>query len=144
MRILLVILMVVGFIGGAAQSAQADVAATNQINALRAENGKKPLRYSTQLEAAALAHASDMAQNGFFAHRGSSGSKPSQRVTAQGYCWKFVAENIAQGQRTLMDVMQAWAASPPHMKNMLNRKAREFGVVKGPGGNWVMVLARPC
>ena len=122
----------------------ANPAATQQINALRAANGQKALSYSPRLAAAARSHANDMAKNGFFGHRGSNGSKASQRVKAQGYCWKFVAENIAQGQKNLSAVMQAWTASAPHRKNMLSRKAREFGVVRGPGNNWVMVLARPC
>ena len=139
MRYILVVLL--GLMAG---PALANPAALDQINAIRAANGKKALSYSPQLEAAALAHATDMANNGFFGHRGSNGSKTSRRVKAQGYCTKYTAENIAQGQKSLSAVMQAWAGSPPHMKNMLSRKARQVGVVQGPGRNWVMVLARPC
>jgi len=124
--------------------AAANPAAVEAVNAVRAQKKRRALTYSPTLEAAAMAHAQDMVNNGFFAHRGSNGSKPSQRVKAQGYCMRFVAENIAQGQRSLASVMNGWVNSPGHYKNIVNRKAREFGLARGPKNTWVMVLAKPC
>jgi uncharacterized protein YkwD len=93
------------------------------------------------LENAATRHAVDMASRQFFSHTGSDGSDVAERVTQTGYRWCVVAENIAQGQRGLMEVMEDWSASPPHRKNMLSREVTEFALVQGAGFVWVMVLA---
>ncbi len=124
--------------------AAADTAATQSLNALRTSNGKSPVAYSPALERAAQAHADDMATRGFFAHEGSNGSQVSDRVNAQGYKWCFVAENIAKGQPDLAQVMQGWTKSKGHYRNMVHKSAREFGLARGQGNIWVMVLAQPC
>ncbi len=123
--------------------AEADPKAIQALNDYRASNGRAALAYSPRLEAAALAHASDMAAQGFFDHRGSDGSTVGGRVRRQGYGWCFVAENIAQGQLSLAEVMQAWADSRGHRRSMLAREAREFALIEAPGRIWVMVLAAP-
>ena len=122
----------------------ADPVATQIINDIRKDKRRKAIRYSTQLEDVAAAHAGDMASKGYFSHTGANGSTIGDRTTAQGYKWCFVAENIAQGQRSLKDVMGAWETSKGHYKNMIHKKAREFGVARGAGNTWVMVLAAPC
>ena len=124
--------------------AAADPAATRAINGVRAGTGKPALIYSTRLEKAAQAHANDMARWGFFAHEGSNGSAVSDRVSAQGYKWCFVAENIAKGQRDLAQVMQSWTKSKGHFRNMVHKDVREFGLARAKGNIWVMVLAGSC
>lgn len=128
---------------GLATAAVSDPAATRALNAYRAENGRASLAYSRALQTAAEAHAQDMAARAFFDHRGSDGSNVGERVSRQGYGWCFVAENIAKGQASLGDVMQAWAGSQGHRCNMLSRQAQEFALVEAPGRIWVMVLAAP-
>ncbi|MEM9639194.1 MAG: CAP domain-containing protein [Pseudomonadota bacterium] len=123
--------------------AGADPLATQALNSYRADKGRAPLAYSDRLENAARVHAQDMVARGFFDHRGSDGSNVGQRVSRQGYGWCFVAENIAKGQRSMADVVQAWANSRGHRRNMLSRQAREFALVEAPGRIWVMVLAAP-
>lgn len=122
----------------------ADAAATRFVNDLRASKGRPALAYSQKLEKAALAHANDMAARGFFSHKGSNGSNVAKRVRRAGYKWCFAAENIAQGQKSLNTVLNAWAGSRGHYKNMISPKAREFGIARGNGNNWVMVVARRC
>lgn len=128
------------WLGGAVA---ADPRTTDVLNDYRAAAGRASLTYSEALEAAALAHAQDMAQGGFFDHEGSDGSTVGVRVSRQGYDWCFVAENIAKGQGSLDAVMRAWAGSRGHRRNMLSRQAEEFAVVEAPGRIWVMVLAAP-
>jgi uncharacterized protein YkwD len=123
------------------QDAQADGASTRALNALRVENGRAPLAYSQMLQNAATRHADDMARRQFFSHTGSDGSDVAERVTKSGYRWCVVAENIAQGQRSLPEVMEDWYASPPHRQNMMSREVTEFALVQGPEYIWVMVLA---
>ena len=123
--------------------AAADAQKTKALNSVRASAGLSALRYSSTLEAAAVRHANDMLRARFFSHTGSDGSSVAQRVARAGYSWCFVAENIAQGQPSLSQVMKAWAASPAHRANMLSREVTEFALVQGDGYIWVMVLARP-
>ncbi|MCX8226886.1 MAG: CAP domain-containing protein [Sulfitobacter sp.] len=125
-------------------TALANPAATQALNSLRTSKGMAPVTYSAKLEAAAKAHALDMAKHGYFAHEGRNGSSVGDRVKKQRYKWCFVAENIAKGQRDLRQVMQGWANSPGHYANMTNRNAGSFGLFQGPDRIWVMVLAAPC
>ena len=60
--------------------------------------------------------------------------------TAAGYPWCLIAENIAKGQTSQAEVMQAWANSPPHRTNMLRPGIRDFGLARAPGDIWVLVL----
>lgn len=137
MRLFLVVMMVFGFAtAGHAQQAR------QMINGLRAEQGLGPVAPSVQLEQAAMAHAMDMSRNRFFGHSGTDGSDVMKRVQRTGYGPCVAAENIAQGQGSLTAVMSDWAASSGHRKNLLNRKITEYGLVKAPGGYWVMVLGR--
>ena len=124
-------------------SAGADPAATAALNAFRSEQGRSPVALSRPLQRAAEAHAQDMARRGFFSHSGSSGSSVGDRVRAQGYGFCFVAENIAKGQKSLAQVMQSWAGSQGHRRNMADRRATEFALARAKGNVWVMVLAAP-
>ncbi|MCR9113638.1 MAG: CAP domain-containing protein [Rhodobacteraceae bacterium] len=117
--------------------------ARDWLNAFRDGQGRIGLVISGRLTDAAAAHAGDMARRGFFSHTGSDGSSIGDRVRAQGYGFCFVAENIAKGQGSLEQVLADWANSTGHRRNMLAPEAREFGLVRGPGNLWVMVLGRP-
>lgn len=128
----------------AVSPALANPGVTDALNTLRGAQSRPALRHSERLEAVAQAHADDMAQHGYFAHQGRNGSSIGERITAGGYRWCFAAENIAKGQKTLQAVLQGWANSPGHYKNMTHQKAREYGLARAPGNTWVMVLAAPC
>lgn len=117
--------------------------ARDWVNAARADAGRGALDVDSQLTQAAAAHARDLAATGAFGHTGADGSSVGDRVRRQGYGFCFVAENIAKGQGSLDEVLRGWMASPGHRRNMLAKQAREFGLVRGPGNLWVMVLGRP-
>lgn len=112
------------------------------LNGVRAEHGLAPVEASPRLESAAMAHAMDMAENGFFGHDGSDGSDVDARVRATGYGPCVVAENIAQGQAALTDVLGDWVTSAPHRQNILLADVTDYGLVKAPGNIWVLVLGR--
>ena len=122
--------------------AEANLGAVTVVNDYRAQAGLSPLSHSRKLERAAHRHARDMARRGFFSHKGSNGSNVAQRVRATGYDYCFVAENIAMGQQSLGEVMQAWVTSKGHRKNILDRRASDVAVVKADSNIWVMVLGR--
>lgn len=121
--------------------------AQSQLNALRKANGLRPLGVSAKLTKAAEGHACAMATQGFFAHVAPNGSNLTSRVRAVRYKFCFGAENLAQGQKTMPVVMDAWMKSTGHRKNILSNKADEFGlaVASSPTGPyWVLVMGREC
>jgi uncharacterized protein YkwD len=109
------------------------------------------LAWNTTLTNAAKAHSQDMIDRDFFDHTNPSGQKPGDRVTAQGYTWGTVGENIAAGQRSVKVVMDGWMSSSGHCNNIMNGSFTEVGVAcvlrqDDPNNYtyyWTMVLARP-
>jgi uncharacterized protein YkwD len=88
-------------------------------NRLRAEAKLPPLTVNAKLQAAAEAHAKDMADRGEMTHKGSDGSMIADRVKAQRYRYFRVGENIAYGRFTTARLMKGWMESPPHKRNIL-------------------------
>lgn len=111
-----------------------------QVNAIRAKAKLPAIKRSSTLDAAARAHANDMAKRNFFGHKGSNGSTVGQRTTSAGYRWCTVAENISKGFKGQAAAIESWRTSPGHYRNMTKRNAREFGLAN-VGDVWVMVLA---
>jgi uncharacterized protein YkwD len=109
----------------AADAAQSVLAS---INSVRAQAGCGPLKFNRALMAAAQGHARNMAEQDFFGHKDKNGRGITGRVRSQGYRYGMVAENIAAGQETPGEAVQAWVDSPGHRKNILNCKYRETGI----------------
>jgi uncharacterized protein YkwD len=129
-----------------------------QINAARASartcgtramTAAPSLRWDSRLFNAAHGHSADMATQVYFSHTSLDGRTLAQRVTATGYSWGSVGENIAAGQRDVTAVMNSWLASAGHCENIMNPNFRDVGgacVVSSKsvyGRYWTMVLARP-
>lgn len=112
------------------------------INTVRAAEGRAPLAVSDALTRAAIAHARDMARTGRFGHAGRGGSSVHDRVRREGYGYCFIAENIAKGHATAEGALRGWMASPAHRRNLLDRRAVAFGLARGAGPVWVLVLGR--
>ncbi len=107
--------------------------------------------WNTALFEAAAVHSADMAARGYFDHTSPEGSTVGTRVTAQGYTWRFVGENIAAGQRSMDSVMNSWLTSPGHCENIMRASAQEVGLACVLKANdpqrysyyWTMVVAAP-
>lgn len=118
------------------------------INAERARQGLPPLTPDPRLADAAATHSIDMAGGDFFAHRGSDGSGPDERVAREGYRWRYVAENIGCGQDTPQRIVASWMSSAGHRENMLSADATDIGVALATrhGGGceifWTALFAR--
>jgi uncharacterized protein YkwD len=98
------------------------------VNQERAKAGCAALTRDSKLASAARAHSADMAAKGYFDHTTPSGVTAAQRITNAGYRWSSMGENIAEGQRTPAEVMQAWMNSSGHRANILNCGFRNIGV----------------
>ncbi len=89
-----------------------------------------------------------MARHDCFSHSGRDGSRVSDRVTAQGYAWEAVGENIGGGDTSADAVITGWLASPGHCRNIMSPAFAEVALacVQRPGTQWgrywTLVLAR--
>ncbi|MER7910308.1 sigma-70 family RNA polymerase sigma factor [Streptomyces sp. NPDC096068] len=113
------------------------------VNAERAKEGCGAVTGNSLLAKAAQGHSDDMAARDFFDHTNPDGAGPGERVTATGYGWSTYGENIAMGQQTAEQVMEAWMNSPGHRANILNCSFKELGVGlhTGDGGPyWTQVF----
>jgi uncharacterized protein YkwD len=81
-----------------------------------------------RLAQAARLHSIDMAEKGYFSHVSQDGRTFVDRINAQHYKWSAAGENIAKGQRTPADVMNAWMNSEGHRANILNCGYKDLGV----------------
>lgn len=97
-------------------------------NAERAKLGLPPLVVNSQLGTAAQTQSQNMALQDFFDHTGRDGSTVATRVTATGYQWSTVGENIGAGYSTPEETVAAWMNSSGHRANILNGNYREIGV----------------
>lgn len=101
------------------------------INEERQDQGLPAYTTDSRLRSAALVHATDMACNDFFSHTGSDGSSPAERVSAQGYSWSSVGENIYAGSGSYgspSSAFQGWMNSPGHRANILSSSFTQIGV----------------
>ncbi|MGA5063974.1 CAP domain-containing protein [Streptomyces exfoliatus] len=127
--------------GGSGNDSVADQV-ISLVNAERAKAGCGPLAANATLTDAAQGHSDDMAARDFFDHTNPDGEGPGERVTASGYPWSTYGENIAKGQSTPEQVMDAWMNSPGHRANILNCDFKEIGIgVHTEGGPyWTQVF----
>lgn len=104
------------------------MAVLSAINAIRTDQGLAALTTDPRLQAAAQGHACDSATTGRMDHRSPDGRSMQDRIDAQGYDWREIAENVAMGQRSATEVVRAWLSSPPHRKNMMMPRAQDAGI----------------
>lgn len=105
-------------------------------NAERTKAGLSPLQTDDKLMAAAREKSQDMQSNNYFSHTSPTFGSPFDRMKALGIAYKSAGENIAQGQRSPQEVVQAWMDSPGHRANILNGKFTHIGVGYVKSGNY--------
>lgn len=96
------------------------------VNAERAKQGLSALTIDTKVQQAALMRAKESAQS--FSHTRPNGSSFSTALTEAGVSYRTAGENIAYGQSTPQQVMNAWMNSSGHRANILNANYTTIGV----------------
>jgi len=104
------------------------------------------LTADARLNRAAEGHSDDMAKLNYFSHTGRDGDNPGERMREQGYDWWTWGENIAAGQDTPQQVVNAWLNSSGHRANIMSDRFEEIGVgyvedSDGYGEYWTQVFA---
>jgi uncharacterized YkwD family protein/spore coat assembly protein SafA len=117
------------------------------VNIERSKNGLPPLKSNAQLANVARLKSQDMLNKGYFSHTSPTYGSPFKMMEDFGIRYSAAGENIAMGQPTAEQVMNAWMNSPGHRSNILSRSFSEIGVgfVNGGSGRtyWTQMFIRP-
>ncbi len=109
------------------------------VNKLRAKGcfcGKeymppvRPVKWNKVLYQSAYDHAKDMSRYNYFSHYNSKGLSIGKRIDQYDYPWRYVGENIGEGQKTFREVFIDWKNSKSHCKMMMNPKMKEMAVAR--------------
>jgi uncharacterized protein YkwD len=93
------------------------------INHQRHRRGLPGLRENSRLNRSAQGWTNVMVSHRYFSH----GADFAARISAVGFDWSNVGENIATGYATPARVVAAWLASKGHCQNILNPDYRYVG-----------------
>jgi uncharacterized protein YkwD len=96
-------------------------------NLARQSDGRASLKINPQLTEAAQAKANDMALRNYWSHNTPAGNPPWTFVTATGYSYQKLGENLAAGFADSRATVNGWLASPEHRENMLDSEYKEVG-----------------
>ncbi len=98
------------------------------INQQRAQRDLPPLHESSRLDRSAQRWTEAMVRSGQFSH----GLDFSARISAVGYMWSYVGENIASGFAAPREVVRSWMASTGHCQNILSPSYTDVGTGVDP------------
>ncbi len=127
------------------QTSLRDQSFGTELNGIRTGNGVQPLSWNALLDDTAQSYAGYLHATDQFSHTAGN-TTIGERVTASGYQWRKVGENLGRGQPDERTMIADWEASPGHQANQNDPDFEEFGLgVSGTGSKktWVLVLADP-
>lgn len=98
------------------------------VNIEREKNGLQPLTFDSSISNVARAKSKDMADNNYFAHQSPTYGSAGDMLKNSGINWSAWGENIASGQDTPEEVVNAWMNSEGHRANILSSNFGKIGV----------------
>ncbi|WP_099157624.1 CAP domain-containing protein [Virgibacillus ndiopensis] len=103
----------------------------------REKQGLEPLQIDVELSKVAREKSRDMQAKGYFAHNSPTYGSPFDMMKQFGIDYRTAGENIAKGQRTPEEVVNAWMNSEGHRANILNPEFTHIGVgYVAEGNHW--------
>jgi uncharacterized YkwD family protein len=118
---------------GISQMAQQVIDLTNNE---RKKNGLPPLQSDPSLSKVAQTKSNDMEAKHYFSHTSPTYGSPFDMMRDFGVTYKAAGENIAMGQTTAQQVVNAWMNSEGHRKNILSASYTNIGVGFTSKGNY--------
>ncbi|MBM7609434.1 SafA/ExsA family spore coat assembly protein [Ureibacillus composti] len=106
------------------------------VNVERANAGLPALKYDWELARVAEHKSQDMADKNYFSHTSPTYGSPFNMMKNYGINYRSAGENIAQGQKTAAQVVDAWMNSEGHRANILNKNYTHIGVGYVANGNY--------
>lgn len=107
------------------QSSSAASEVVRLTNSARSQNGYAALVKDGALSDAAAVRAREIAHS--FSHTRPSGASFSSALSESGVSYLRAGENIASGQKSASEVVNAWMNSPGHRANILNSSYSRIG-----------------
>lgn len=107
------------------QSSSAASEVVRLTNSARSQNGYAALVEDGALSEAAAVRAREIARS--FSHTRPSGASFSSALSESGVSYLRAGENIASGQKSASEVVNAWINSPGHRANILNSSYSRIG-----------------
>jgi uncharacterized YkwD family protein/spore coat assembly protein SafA len=98
------------------------------VNQQRARQGLPALKSNWELCRVARYKSQDLINKQYFAHDSPTYGSPFRMMESFGIRFSAAGENIAYGQRTPQEVMNAWMNSPGHRNNILSSIYNQIGV----------------
>ena len=77
-----------------------------------------------------------MQTKGYFSHTSPTYGSPFEMMKKFGITYRYAGENIAYGQRTPQQVVDAWMNSSGHRANILNANFTQIGMGYVATGNY--------
>ena len=115
--------------GSSSVSASIQSSAASEVvrltNSARSQNGYAALVEDGALSEAAAVRAREIARS--FSHTRPSGASFSSALSESGVSYLRAGENIASGQKSAFEVVNAWMNSPGHRANILNSSYSRIG-----------------
>ncbi|MFD1039306.1 CAP domain-containing protein [Virgibacillus byunsanensis] len=110
-------------------------------NGERSRVGLSELQPDTSLGEVAREKSRDMEDKDYFSHTSPTYGSPFDMMRDFGVSYQTAGENIAQGQPTPQEVVDAWMNSQGHRENILNDKFTHIGVgyIKS-GHHWTQMF----
>ncbi|HHW37046.1 MAG TPA: hypothetical protein GXX18_07400 [Bacillales bacterium] len=105
-------------------------------NVERRKSGLPDLQMDTALSKVAHEKANDMQSKHYFSHTSPTYGSPFDMMRDFGITYRSAGENIAQGQTTPEEVVQAWMNSEGHRRNILSADYTHIGVGYTQTGNY--------
>jgi uncharacterized protein YkwD len=116
------------------------------VNEQRAAAGVAPIVINAALTRAAVTQAQHQAATLTMTHDGNGGL--AARVSAAGYTYCWIGENVAAGYPDATAVHTAWVNSPGHLSNIVRPTATDMGLASAVGSNgriyWAQVFGGRC
>lgn len=112
-------------------------------NRERLDAGLSILEIDNTLSTVAREKSREMNAKNYFSHTSPTYGSPFDMMAQYGVTYRSAAENIAHGQRSPQEVVQAWMNSEGHRQNILNGGFTHIGVgFEQNGYYWTQMFIR--
>ena len=117
------------------------------VNKERVKRGLATLKFDSELSRIARIKSQDMIDKKYFSHISPTYGSPFEMMEKFGLRFSAGGENIAWGQKTAAEVMNAWMNSPGHKANILSGAYTHIGVGVAKMANgtlyWTQLFTNP-